>query len=67
MVTDLYRSGVGIMLLNTDRRILMGKRIGVESRAWQMPQGGVNNGENFYKAALRELEEEEPAEEADSE
>ena len=58
MVTDLYRSGVGIMLLNTERRILMGKRIGVEARAWQMPQGGIDECEDPQSAAVRELLEE---------
>ena len=58
MVIELYRSGVGIMLLNTERRILMGKRIGVESRAWQMPQGGIDECEDPQSAAVRELLEE---------
>ena len=58
MVGDLYRLGVGIMLLNTERRILMGKRIGAESRAWQMPQGGIDECEDPQSAAVRELLEE---------
>ena len=58
MVTDLYRAGVGIMLLNTERRVLMGKRIGMESRAWQMPQGGIDECEDPQSAAVRELFEE---------
>ena len=65
MVTDLYRSGVGIMLLNTERRILMGKRIGVESRAWQMPQGGIDDGETPAMAVMRELAEETGTDKAD--
>jgi putative (di)nucleoside polyphosphate hydrolase len=52
------RSGVGIILLNRENRILVGKRIDNPKYFWQMPQGGVNKNENFFQAAKRELEEE---------
>jgi putative (di)nucleoside polyphosphate hydrolase len=54
----LYRSGVGIMLLNKEKKIFVGKRIDNHSDAWQMPQGGIDAGENEDKAMLRELKEE---------
>ena len=52
------RSGVGIMLLNQNNKIFVAKRIDNPKNFWQMPQGGVDGDENFYDAALRELEEE---------
>lgn len=52
-----YRSGVGIMLLNHQNEILVGRRIRLED-AWQMPQGGIEPGEEPRAAALRELREE---------
>jgi len=52
------RIGVGIILLNDKNNIFVGKRIDNSSNFWQMPQGGVDNNENFYAAAKRELEEE---------
>ena len=52
------RSGVGIIVLNKDNKIFVAKRIDNPKDFWQMPQGGVNNQENFYDAALRELKEE---------
>jgi putative (di)nucleoside polyphosphate hydrolase len=54
----LYRSGIGIMLLNKDKKIFVGKRIDNHSDAWQMPQGGVDAGENEDLAMFRELKEE---------
>lgn len=53
-----YRSGVGMMLVNKDNKVFVGKRIDTRSEAWQMPQGGVDEGEDESVAALRELEEE---------
>jgi len=50
--------GVGIILLNNQNNILVGKRIDNPKNFWQMPQGGVNKNENFLNAAKRELEEE---------
>ena len=52
------RNGVGIILLNKENKIFVAKRIDNPKNFWQMPQGGVDKGENFLKAAFRELEEE---------
>ena len=52
------RIGVGIVLLNKKNNIFVGKRIDNPNNFWQMPQGGVDNNENFFEAAKRELEEE---------
>ena len=52
------RSGVGIVLLNKDNKVFVAKRIDNPKNFWQMPQGGVDKDENFFNAALRELEEE---------
>ena len=52
------RLGVGIVLLNTENKIFVGKRIDNPKNFWQMPQGGVDEGEDYLKAAFRELEEE---------
>ena len=60
-----YRPGVGVMLLNREGRVFVGRRkseAGPEhvsnGYAWQMPQGGIDPGEDPYRAALRELHEE---------
>ena len=52
------RSGVGIVVLNKDNKVFVAKRIDNPKNFWQMPQGGVNDNEDFFKAAKRELEEE---------
>ena len=52
------RTGVGIIVLNKDNKVFVAKRIDNTKNFWQMPQGGVDEGENFLKAAYRELEEE---------
>ena len=52
------RLGVGIVLLNHENKVFVGKRIDNPKNFWQMPQGGVNQNENFLEAAKRELEEE---------
>jgi len=54
----LYRSGVGIMLINKEKNIFVGKRIDNNSDAWQMPQGGLDAGESEDEAMFRELKEE---------
>lgn len=54
-----YRPCVGVMLVNGDGSVFVGKRIdNKEGDAWQMPQGGVDDGEDLKSAALRELAEE---------
>ena len=52
------RIGVGIILLNHENNIFVGKRIDNPKNSWQMPQGGVDKNEDFLQAAKRELEEE---------
>ena len=52
------RSGVGIVVLNKDNKVFVARRIDNPKNFWQMPQGGVNEGEDFLSAAYRELEEE---------
>ena len=54
----LYRRGVGVMLINADGQVWVGKRIDNTDEAWQMPQGGLDKGEAPWDGALRELEEE---------
>lgn len=53
-----YRRGVGVMLMNPDGRVFVAQRIDFKSEAWQMPQGGIDAGEDPAEAARRELEEE---------
>ncbi|MAI54784.1 MAG: RNA pyrophosphohydrolase [Gammaproteobacteria bacterium] len=53
-----YRLNVGIMLINHDGLVFVGQRRDNHSDAWQMPQGGIDDGENPKEAALRELHEE---------
>ena len=52
------RSGVGIVVLNKENKVFVAKRIDNPKNFWQMPQGGVDDGEEFLAAAYRELEEE---------
>ena len=52
------RSGVGIIVLNKDNKVLVAKRIDNPKNYWQMPQGGIDKDEDFLKAAYRELDEE---------
>ena len=52
------RSGVGIVVLNQENKVFVAKRIDNPKNFWQMPQGGVDPGEDFLEAAYRELEEE---------
>lgn len=53
-----YRPCVGIMLLNAEGDVFVGQRIDTTVEAWQMPQGGIDDGETPAEAAFRELEEE---------
>ena len=52
------RNGVGIVVLNKENKVFVAKRIDNPKNFWQMPQGGVDDGESFLTAAYRELEEE---------
>ena len=54
-----YRPCVGVMLVNADGLVFVGRRIDTrEGEFWQMPQGGIDDGEDLRAAALRELHEE---------
>jgi putative (di)nucleoside polyphosphate hydrolase len=53
-----YRPCAGIMLVNAEGRVFVGQRKDRYSDAWQMPQGGIDDGEDARTAALRELQEE---------
>jgi putative (di)nucleoside polyphosphate hydrolase len=53
-----YRRGVGVMLLNDEGKVFVAARIDNDADAWQMPQGGIDAGEEPWATALRELEEE---------
>mgnify|MGYP001320835980 CR=1 FL=1 len=58
-MSDLpLRLGVGIIVLNKENRVFVGKRKDNPTDRWQMPQGGVDLGENFLEAMKRELKEE---------
>jgi putative (di)nucleoside polyphosphate hydrolase len=53
-----YRPGAGVMLLNRDGKVFVAQRLDSTLEAWQMPQGGLDPGEDPQAGALRELEEE---------
>ncbi|MDX5985267.1 RNA pyrophosphohydrolase [Sphingomonas echinoides] len=53
-----YRPCAGLMILNADGKVFVGQRIDAEVEAWQMPQGGIDAGEDAQTAAIRELGEE---------
>jgi putative (di)nucleoside polyphosphate hydrolase len=53
-----FRSGVGIVVLNKDNKVFVAQRIDNQKNFWQMPQGGVDESEDYLTAAYRELEEE---------
>ena len=62
---SLYRPCVGVMLVNREGRVFVGRRANKALREhvapgheWQMPQGGIDEGEDPLKAAIRELQEE---------
>ena len=52
------RNGVGIIVLNKENKVFVAKRIDNPKNFWQMPQGGIDSGEDPLTAAYRELEEE---------
>jgi putative (di)nucleoside polyphosphate hydrolase len=59
LTTDLpYRPAAGIMLLNSEGKVFVACRIDTTAEAWQMPQGGLDPGEDPQAGMLRELEEE---------
>ena len=59
MITQLpMRKGVGVILLNKDNNVFVGKRKDNPVDKWQMPQGGVDDGEDYLSAMKRELFEE---------
>ncbi|HEX2581711.1 MAG TPA: RNA pyrophosphohydrolase [Dongiaceae bacterium] len=53
-----YRRGVGIVLFNREGKVFVAQRLDNPGHAWQLPQGGIDAGEEPMEAALRELEEE---------
>ncbi len=57
-----YRKGIGLMILNSDRKVWVGQRRDtgnlIGPSAWQMPQGGIDGTETPWQAALREMKEE---------
>jgi putative (di)nucleoside polyphosphate hydrolase len=53
-----YRPAAGVMLLNREGKVFVAQRLDSTLEAWQMPQGGLDEGEEPLKGALRELEEE---------
>ncbi len=57
-MTAKYRRCVGMMILNNDNKILVGKRLDHPSGHWQMPQGGIDENENPEEAVWREMYEE---------
>ena len=52
------RDGVGIVVLNSKNKVFVAKRIDNPKNFWQMPQGGKDESENYFEAAIRELQEE---------
>ena len=57
-MTSQYRRGVGMMILNNIKEILVGRRLDHPSGFWQMPQGGIDENENPEEAVWREMMEE---------
>ena len=53
-----FRPGVGMMIVDKNQRVFVGKRVDSKANGWQMPQGGIDLGETPSAAALREMEEE---------
>ena len=53
-----FRKGIGVFLINTNNQLWVGKRIDFKNDYWQMPQGGIDDGEDPREAMIRELGEE---------
>lgn len=53
-----FRPGVGMMIINNEDKVFVGKRVDSKANGWQMPQGGIDLGETPSSAAMREMEEE---------
>ncbi len=53
-----YRRGVGAVLINAEGKVFVARRIDTPGEAWQLPQGGIDEGETPRQAVLRELAEE---------
>ncbi len=53
-----YRKGVGAVLINAEGQVFVARRIDTPGEAWQLPQGGIDEGETPRQAVLRELAEE---------
>ena len=58
MIDLPYRPAAGVMLLNSHKQVFVAQRLDTTLEAWQMPQGGLDNGEEAEAGALRELAEE---------
>lgn len=58
MIDLPYRPAAGVMLLNGHKQVFVAQRLDTTLEAWQMPQGGLDDGEEPEAGALRELEEE---------
>ena len=57
-MTNKYRRCVGMMIINKQKKILVGRRLDHPSGFWQMPQGGIDENENPQEAVWREMMEE---------
>jgi putative (di)nucleoside polyphosphate hydrolase len=53
-----YRPSVGLMIINSKLEVFVGRRVDSKAEAWQMPQGGIDDGETPEEAAMREMKEE---------
>tara|TARA_B100001029_G_C15048779_1_gene449126 strand:+ start:1636 stop:2124 length:489 start_codon:yes stop_codon:yes gene_type:complete len=58
LIKERYRRGVGMMIINSKKEIFLGQRFDKDKSAWQMPQGGIDRGENELAALKREMFEE---------
>ncbi len=58
LLKEKYRRGVGMMIINKNKKIFIGQRFEKDKSAWQMPQGGIDKGEKTIDAVIREMNEE---------